>query len=202
MPAVEADGAMYWSADARTEPAAAACLSPATLGERLFQGDATLPRLLRYRSQTQGGELALREKDRGVWRRYTWEHYYRTVRRVALGLRALGLRAGDRVAIASENTPEWFYADLGAESVRAVVVGIYPTNPWPELQYIVGHSGARIVFTGDQEQTDKLLDALKFEGGLPEVEHIVCVDMKGMRGYRHEKLLSFDALLQLGDQYL
>ena len=60
MPAVEADGAMYWSADARTEPAAAACLSPATLGERLFQGDATLPRLLRYRSQTQGGELALR----------------------------------------------------------------------------------------------------------------------------------------------
>lgn len=177
-------------------------LSAADLPQRLFEGSTTLPRLLRYRAETQGGTLALREKDRGVWRRYTWSHYYATVRRVALGLAALGLRAGDRIAIASENTPEWFYADLGAESLGAVTVGIYPTNPWPELQYIVGHSGARIVFTGDQEQTDKVIEALEREGGLPAVERIVCVDMKGMRGYRHEKLMSFADLLELGDAHL
>ncbi|WP_197706362.1 AMP-binding protein [Magnetospirillum sp. 15-1] len=177
-------------------------LESVSLAGRLAQGDTTLPQLLRYRAQTLGDALALREKDRGIWRRYSWNHYYATVRRVALGLRALGVGAGDRVAIASEDTPEWFYADLGAESLGAVVVGIYPTNPWPELQYIVRHSGARVVFAGDQEQTDKVLDALANEGGLSDVEHVICVDMKGMRHYTHEKVMSYETLLALGDSYL
>jgi long-chain acyl-CoA synthetase len=162
----------------------------------------TLPQLLRYRAQLHGEELALREKDRGVWRRYSWQHYYRTVRRVALGLRALGLRCDDRVAIASEDTPEWYYADLGAETLGAAVVGVYPTNPWPELQYVVNHCGARFVFTGDQEQTDKVLEALSSDTGLPAVERIICVDMKGMRGYPRDKIMSFDDLLELGERYL
>lgn len=172
------------------------------LAARLPKGDVTLPQLLRHRAKTCGEELALREKDRGVWRRYSWNHYFQTVRRIAFGLRALGLRAGDRVAIASENTPEWFYADLAAESLGAVVVGIYPTNPWPELQYIVRHCGARVIFTGDQEQTDKVIDALSQEAGLPDLDFIVCVDMKGMRNYAHDKLMSYEALLELGDAYV
>ena len=73
---------------------------------------------------------------------------------------SLGIKPGDRVAIAGEDTPEWFYADLGIQMIGAVAVGIYPTNPWVELQYIVRHSGARVVVTGDQEQTDKVLDAI------------------------------------------
>ncbi|MBI3373706.1 MAG: AMP-binding protein [Betaproteobacteria bacterium] len=181
---------------------AIAALSAANLAQRLQQGDATLPQLLRYRANTQASALALRQKDRGVWRRYSWDHYYRTVVRVAAGLRALGLRSGDRIAIAGENTPEWYYADLGAESIGAVVVGIYPTNPWPELRFIVGHCQARVVFTGDQEQTDKVLDAMAHEGGLPDAEHIVCIDMKGMRGYKQKNVLSFAALLELGDRAL
>jgi len=111
-----------------------AALDASTLAGRMRNGDVTLPQLLRFRAQTLGDELALREKDRGIWRRYSWNYYYQSVRRVAMGLRALGLRAGDRIAIASENTPEWYYADIGAECIGATVVGIYPTNPWPELQ--------------------------------------------------------------------
>ncbi len=83
-----------------------------------------------------------------------------TARSVALGLLSLGVKPGDRVAIAGEDTPEWFYADLGTQMIGAVAVGIYPTNPWVELQYIVRHSGSRVVITGDQEQTDKVLDAI------------------------------------------
>ena len=75
------------------------------------------------------------------------EPLLRTARAVALGLLSLGLKPGDRVAIAGENTPEWFYADLGIQMIGAVAVGIYPTNPWVELQYIVRHSGARVVVT-------------------------------------------------------
>ncbi|MCL4744556.1 MAG: AMP-binding protein [Burkholderiaceae bacterium] len=188
------------SRDKRTRRAAIK-LSPATLAECLTRGEVTLPALLRYRATTQGTALALRQKDRGIWRRYDWAHYYRSARRVALGLRAIGIRAGDRITIASENTPEWYYADLGAESIGAITVGVYPTNPWPELRFIVGHCQARVIFTGDQEQTDKVLEAMAHEGGLPHLERIVCVDMKGMRDYPRDKILSFDELLALGDRY-
>jgi long-chain acyl-CoA synthetase len=161
----------------------------------------TIPQLLRQRAAMHGDALALREKEYGIWNPYSWRHYYETARAVALGLLSLGLKPGDRVAIAGENTPEWFYADLGVQMIGAVAVGIYPTNPWVELQYIVRHSGARVVVTGDQEQTDKVLDALANNDGLPALEAIVCVDMKGLRQYRQSQLMSFEKLCQLGKAF-
>lgn len=158
----------------------------------------TIPQLLCRRAAMHGDALALREKEYGIWNPYSWIHYYRTARAVALGLLALGIKPGDRVAIAGENTPEWFYADLGAQMIGAVAVGIYPTNPWVELQYIVKHSGSRVVITGDQEQTDKVLDAMANNGGLPTLEAIVCIDTKGMRHYRQPNLMSFEKLCELG----
>jgi long-chain acyl-CoA synthetase len=111
-----------------------------------LQGAAiTVPQLLRQRAVLHGEQLALREKEYGIWNRYSWSHYYETARQVALGLLSLGIKPGDRVAIASEDTPEWFYADLGTQMIGAIAVGIYPTNPWVELQYIVRHSGSRVV---------------------------------------------------------
>jgi long-chain acyl-CoA synthetase len=165
---------------------------------RLASADITLPQLLRHRAQQHGDALAIREKDLGIWQRQTWRQYNETARLVAFGLLSLGLQPGDRIAIASENTPEWFFADLGAEMLGASVVGIYPTNPWQELQYVVRHCGARVVFTGDQEQTDKVLDASRSPDGLPAVEVIVCVDMKGLRKYDDPRLMSFEALLARG----
>ncbi len=173
-------------------------LTAATLAARLNAADVTLPQLLRYRANTHGDALAIREKEHAVWQPFSWRHYNEMARLVAFGLLSLGLKRGDRLAIASENTPEWFYTDLGAEMIGAQVVGIYPTNPWPELQYIVHHCGARVVLTGDQEQTDKVLDAQANQSGLPALEAIVCVDMLGMRTYRDERLMGFDALITRG----
>ena len=170
--------------------------------ETLRAGTTTLPRLLRERARRTPSELALREKDLGVWRRYDWAHYERQARRFARALLSLGIGRGDRIVIASENTPEWYYADLGAEMIGAIPVGIYPTNPWPELQYIARHCGARLAVCGDQEQTDKVLDARAQGEGLPEMAHVVCVDMKGMRLYADPQLTSFEALLEAGDAWL
>lgn len=158
----------------------------------------TMPQVLKHRAATQGGELALREKTRGLWRRFTWQDYFEHARLTAIGLHALGFRPGDRVAVAGDDSPQWLFSDLGAQMAGGACLGIYPTNPWPELQYIVRHSRARIVVCGDQEQTDKVLEARRQEGGLPDVAHIVCVDMKGMRQYREPGLMSFDELLELG----
>jgi long-chain acyl-CoA synthetase len=172
-----------------TETALRACLQNASI---------TIPQLLRQRAAMHGDRLALREKEYGIWNPYSWQHYYETARAVAFGLMSLGIKPGDRVAIAGENTPEWFYTDLGTQMIGAVAVGIYPTNPWVELQYIVRHSGARVVITGDQEQTDKVLDAMANGDGLPALEAIVCVDMKGLRHYRQSQLMSFEKLCELG----
>lgn len=170
--------------------------------DKLIRGEATMPGLLRRRAQERGGHIALREKIHGIWRGRTWADYYRDARRVALGLTRLGLKRGDRIIIAGEDVPEWFYADLGAQMIGVQVVGIYPTNPWPEVQYIAGHCEAKLAVTGDQEQTDKVLDAMANGNGLPHMQHIFCVDMKGLRRYEEGKPHAFESLLNLGDQYL
>ena len=168
----------------------------------LRAGEHTFPKLLRHWARATPDALAFREKDYGIWNRMTWRHYHATARRFALGLLQLGFVRGERLAIASEDSPEWMFADLGTQSIGGVVVGIYPTNPWPELQYIVHHSNSRFVVCGDQEQVDKVLDAqAKHATGLPDVVKIIAVDMKGLRAYPRGMLMSFDEVLELGDQY-
>ena len=170
--------------------------------KQLIEGNVTLPALLRLHARERGNQVALREKDQGIWKAQTWVDYERQARRFALGLMKLGLVKGDRIVIAAEGVPEWFFADLGAQMLGVQVVGIYPTNPWPELQYITRHCKARLAITGDQEQTDKVLDAMVNGDGLPDLQHIYCVDMKGMSRYEPNRPGSFEDLLKLGDELL
>jgi long-chain acyl-CoA synthetase len=149
---------------------------------------ATLPQLLRDRAQRMPARVAFRHKDYGIWHPTTWEEYLRRVRSVAMGLRSLGVQPGDRVAVQSENRPEWVFADLAAESLGAVVVGIYPTNPPPEVAYILQNSGARVLVAEDQEQVDKALEVFDRCSAL---EHIVVMDPKGLRAYDHPALVTF-----------
>ncbi len=158
----------------------------------------TMPQILAHHARTRTSALALREKDRGLWRRTTWGDYFERVRAFAIGLTALGFRPGDRLAIAGDDSPEWFCADLAAQMAGGACLGIYPTNPWPELQYILRHSKARFVVCGDQEQTDKVLAARAHGDGLPDLETIVCVDMKGMRHYDRSGLLAFAEVEETG----
>ncbi|RYX91470.1 MAG: long-chain fatty acid--CoA ligase [Comamonadaceae bacterium] len=170
--------------------------------DTLLRGETTLPAMLRIHATERPGEVALREKIHGIWTARTWADYWRDARRTALGLWKLGLQKGDRIIIAAEDVPAWFYADLGAQMIGVQVVGIYPTNPWPEVQYIANHCQAKVAITGDQEQTDKVLDARSQGVGLPELQHVFCVDMKGLRRYEKGWPDSFEQLLALGDQLL
>lgn len=160
--------------------------------------EATLPGLLRHWARTTPAALALREKQRGVWRRFTWAEYEDLTIRIARGLHALGFQAGDRAIIVGEGCPAWMASDLAIQALSGIAVGIYPTNPWVELQYIAGHCKAKVAFCVDQEQVDKVIEARRQGGGLEHLKHIVCVDMKGMRGYDEPGLMSLDALQQIG----
>jgi long-chain acyl-CoA synthetase len=141
-------------------------------------------------------QVAMRHKHLGVWQEITWSAYWDTVRTVAHGLLHLGVDAGDRVAIHSENRPEWLFTDVAAVAVRAATVGFYPTNPAAEVAYLLSHSGAKVLVVEDQEQLDK---ALAVAGDCPELRRIVYVDPRGIqRRYDHPLLMSWDDLLAAG----
>ena len=84
----------------------------------------------------------MRDKDLGIWQETTWGQLWETVLDAAHGLLALGVDVGDRVSIQSEDRPEWVILDIATVAVRAVTVGLYPTNPAAEVQYLLADSGA------------------------------------------------------------
>jgi long-chain acyl-CoA synthetase len=158
----------------------------------------SLPGLLRHWAETHPDRLAFREKDFGVWNPITFRQYYENTKDFALGLSELGIGRGDFLAVASEDTPEWMYSDLAIQALGGACIGVYPTNPWAELRYILTHSGAKVVVCGDQEQTDKVFDVIKFGGPLPQLKKIICVDMKGMSAYPRGLLTSFAEVVAAG----
>src|ERR1700712_4910114 len=79
------------------------------------------------------------------WQTLTFADLGHRVRSLSLGLRALGVERGDRVAILSDNRPEWVIADLAAQAAGAASVPIYPTLPTPQVAYILKDSGAKAV---------------------------------------------------------
>jgi long-chain acyl-CoA synthetase len=158
-----------------------------------------LPVLLQHNALRYGDRrVALREKEFGIWQPVTWQGYYNHVKDLALGLRALGFGKGDILAIIGDNRPEWLYAELAAQSLGAIPLGIYQDSILTEVAYIINHSEARVVVAEDQEQVDKILE-MKAE--LPSLERIVYTDHKGMRHYQDEKLIYFPEVEKLGRDY-
>jgi long-subunit acyl-CoA synthetase (AMP-forming) len=111
-------------------------------------GTWTLVGTVHRRAQVAPDGVAMRAKRLGIWRDITWADYAEQVSLVGHGLLSLGIEPGDRVAIHSENRPEWLFADLGTNSVRGITVGLYPTNPAPEVAYLLADSGALMLGAG------------------------------------------------------
>ena len=160
--------------------------------------DLTLPQMLHERARTDAQRIAIRQKDFGIWKPFTWAQYQRRASHFGLGLRALGLPVGGHVGVISENRIEWVLAQMGAGLVGAVTVGVYPTSPTNEVAYVVGHADIEIMVCEDQEQTDKLLAALP---ELPHLKKIVVMETKGLRSFAPEVrqfITTFDEVEQLG----
>ncbi|KAG0935771.1 hypothetical protein G6F31_015862 [Rhizopus arrhizus] len=107
--------------------------------------ELTLPQMLREQARRQPSAIAIRQKDFGIWKPLTWADYWQRACRVGLGLRALGLSRGGRVAIVSENRVEWLLTQLGAGAVGGVAVGVYSTSPAEEMGYVLEHADVELV---------------------------------------------------------
>jgi long-chain acyl-CoA synthetase len=156
----------------------------------------TLPKCLIAAYQKHGNrKVAMRKKDLGIWRSYTWQDSCEQVRQLSLGLIKLGLKRGDKVCIIGDNDPEYFWAQLAIESGGGVAVGIFTDSAPHEIQYIVNHSDAVLIFAKDQEQCDKLLE---IRDQIPAVQRLIYWDDKGLWHYDEPWLISFDQVQELG----
>jgi long-chain acyl-CoA synthetase len=155
----------------------------------------TYPKLLRLNAREHGGEIALREKDFGLWRLFTWTDYQARVHDFALGMCELGLGRGDVIGIIGDNRPDWVAAEIASHAIGALSLGLYRDVLDEEAAYLLTYGGARLVFAEDEEQVDKLLN---LADRVPQLKHIVYSDPRGMRKYDDPRLMEADKLAAMG----
>ena len=159
----------------------------------------TLPQLLKQRAELHPNATALRLKEFGIWQETTWGTYLERVKHFALGLYALGLRREDKMAVIADNIPEWLYAELGAQSLGAISVGVYQSSVPSEMAYMLEYTDSKIVIAENQEQVDKLLEIRE---QIPMVEFVIYHDSRGMRPYQGDPwFLNFEAVLEKGKNF-
>ena len=156
----------------------------------------TLPKLLLHNARLFGGDIALREKQFGVWRSITWAEYEVRTRSIALGLRALGVVAGDVVALIGDNRPDWVMGEIAVHALGACSLGLYRDALDEEVAYLLAHANARVVIAEDEEQVDKLLNVTD---QLPNLAHIVFCDPRGMRKHQDRRLVALEDVIRMGE---
>jgi len=156
--------------------------------------ETTINQVFRNRVARYGERLAVEKKRNGRWEQASWTEYYDRSRNAGLGLHALGVSRGDRVALLSENRLEWLYSDMGALGIGASLVPLYPTLVADEVGHIVQDSGAKVFIVENRAQLDKALDAREM---CPDLQKIVVIHDDAER-FEDPDVLSFEDLMTLG----
>jgi long-chain acyl-CoA synthetase len=120
---------------------------------------------------------ALSYKLENVWKHISGGEAIAQVKRIALGLSDLGVKAGDRIAIISENRPEWSLVDLAVLVLRAVVVPIYTTQAVEQIRYILEDSGAKMLFVSGKKlfkHAEKAIESIEM------IEKLIFFDEDGV----------------------
>nr|MBA2397485.1 AMP-binding protein [Bradyrhizobium sp.] len=162
--------------------------------ERAREAD-TYPKLLRLNAKEHGSEIALREKDHGLWRVFTWNDYQTRVHDFALGMIELGLGRGEVIGIIGDNRPDWMAAEIATHAIGGMSLGLYRDVLDEEAAYLLSYGEAKLVFAEDEEQVDKLLALAE---RVPNLQHIIYSDPRGMRKYDDPRLMAADKLVAMG----
>ena len=161
---------------------------------RVAQAD-TYPKMLRLNAKEYGSAIALREKDFGLWRVFSWDDYHTRVRDFTLGMVELGIKRGDVIGIIGDNRPDWVAAEIAAHAIGGMSLGMYRESLPEEVLYLLTYGETKIVFAEDEEQVDKLLE---LGARAPHLKHIVYSDPRGMRKYDDPRLIDAAKLAKMG----
>jgi long-chain acyl-CoA synthetase len=155
----------------------------------------TAPEIFRSTVRKYGDRVAMRKKEYGLWHDISWNEYARLVKCVGSALISLGLRKGDCVSIIGDNCPEWVITDLATQCATGVAVGVYATNAWPQVEYVIQNSESKFFFVENEEQLDKWLN---FRDNVPLLKKVIVWDLKGLRHFKDPTVMTFDEILEFG----
>ncbi|NIP73285.1 MAG: long-chain fatty acid--CoA ligase, partial [Gammaproteobacteria bacterium] len=154
--------------------------------------------LLLRNARTWPGRDAIREKEYGIWQTWSWRDYAEEVRRMALGLAALGFQRGDRLAVIGNNRPQLYFAMLAAQALGGISLALYQDSIAKELSYVIAHAEARFVMAEDEEQVDKMYEV---RADIPTVERVFYEDPRGLELKEDPWLMHYPELQRLGDRF-
>lgn len=160
----------------------------------------TLPRLLAHNAKVHGTDIALREKDRGIWNEMTWADYASTATKCAAALRAAGVKTDDAVIVIGDNRARLYLAMVGISMLSAHAMPAYAGATLSELQHFIGEANVSAAFAEDQEQVDKLLELRETGDGSPAM--IIYDDSRGMNDYTAPGLVAWQELIEAGEKAL
>jgi len=143
-----------------------------------------------YKTQYKKDDV-LSGKENKQWKKYSSEDLINTVNNTSYGLLALGLTDKDKVAIISNNRPEWNFCDYGCQQANIVTVPIFPTISNTDLQFILNHAEVKAVFISDKSIYAKLI---AIEKEIPNVKHIISFNPI-------EGIMSFSDFIELGEKH-
>jgi long-chain acyl-CoA synthetase len=149
----------------------------------------TLVDIFRNLANFQKPDLLLYKKD-GAWHPISTREFMDRVRALGSALEGLGVKSGDRVALLSENRPEWAITDFACQCYGAILVPVFPTMVSEQTEYLLRDSGSVVAFCSNAGQAKKVLDA---KGSCPELKHVVLFDEEVVKGTR-----PFDEVLVAG----
>ncbi|MCF8062156.1 MAG: AMP-binding protein [Deltaproteobacteria bacterium] len=160
--------------------------------------DLTIPKLFLSQCRKYGdGKVAMREKEFGIWRPYTWKDYYENVKYLSLGMMELGLEPGDKVSMIGDNRPEGLWAEMAALCAGGVAVWLFQDCMMDEVKYIIDHSDTKFFVGEGQEEVDK---ALSIKDECPKLAKVIWDDPKGMRNYHQDLLVSMKEVQRIGKE--
>ena len=156
----------------------------------------TIPKLLLRNAKIYGARPAFREKALGIWQTWSWAQVLEEVRPFALGLKMLGLKRGDTIAIIGDNRPRLYWTFLAAQSLGALPVPAYQDSVAEELVFVLKHAGIKFVVAENQEQVDKVL---QIADQVPSIEQIIYDESRGLANYGvHGHIRSFEDIQAIG----
>lgn len=158
----------------------------------------TFPKILRYNAQNWPNEVAMREKEFGIWNEFTWADYNEEVKLLSVGMHALGCGKGDTVGLLGKNRPEWVWGEVAAQAIGSMSMGIYEDSLGPEASYLINYAETKVVIAEDEEQVDKLLEL----EDVTSIKHIIYCDPRGMRKYDDPRLMDHEDLKELARKEL
>lgn len=153
--------------------------------------------LLEHQQRRHPLDYAFASKEQGTWKRYSTAQALDEINQVALGLIAMGLQPGDRIATVSNNRPEWNFLDLAMLQVGGVHVPLYPTITDQDYRYILEHAEVRWVMVSDASLYERI------EPIAQEFPHIAGVyTFNRIPGAKHWTEIKAAARLDLGQELL